>query len=95
MRERAECVEQARAAILAMVAARSANPGRMQRLLFSRVIGGDGEQVTAMRVRADSVDSTANSFVPMRTPEAFIRLGFTIDLADSTTFFAPDAETYS
>lgn len=84
--------EQARAAILAMVAERSANPGLMHRLLFSRVIDGDGEHVMAMRVRADSVDSTANSFLAMRSAQAFVRFGFTTDLTDSATFFAPDAE---
>jgi hypothetical protein len=84
--------EQARAALLAMVAARAANPALMHRLLFSRVLDSDGAQIVSMRVQADSVDSTANSFLAARSAEEFVRFGFTTNLSDTATFFAPDAD---
>jgi hypothetical protein len=84
--------EQARAGLLAAVAARTANPASIHRLLFDRLLERGSDRIVSMSVRADSVETAANSFVAAHSAEDFVHFGFATDASNNATFFAPDAD---
>ena len=84
--------EQARAGLLATVVAREENPARMTRLGFDKVMDGNSDRVEHMRVRTDSGDSDAASFVAAHAAQDFVRFGFSTDSGPSGAYFGPDAD---
>jgi hypothetical protein len=84
--------EQARAGLLATVVARDENPARMVRLGFDKVMDGNSNRVEHMRVRVDSGDSDAASFVAVHAAQDFVRFGFSTDSGPSGAYFGPDAD---
>ena len=84
--------EQARAGLLATVVAREENPARMIRLGFDKVMDGNSDRVEHMRVRTDSGDADAASFVAVHAAQDFVRFGFSTDSGPSGAYFGPDAD---
>ncbi|MGH7654508.1 MAG: carboxypeptidase-like regulatory domain-containing protein [Gemmatimonadaceae bacterium] len=84
--------EQARAGLLATIVARDASPARMVRLGFDKVMDGNSDRVEHMRVRTDSGESDAASFVAAHEARDFVRFGFSTDSGASGTYFGPDAD---
>ena len=84
--------EQARAGLLATIVARDETPARMVRLGFDKVMDGNSERVAHMRVRTDSGESDAASFVAAHAAQDFVRFGFSTDSGASGTYFGPDAD---
>jgi Carboxypeptidase regulatory-like domain len=83
--------EQARTGLLGAVVAREQHPASMLRLLFHRVMDGNSDRVSAMRVSADSSVDTS-SFAAARTASDFVRSGFSMDAAKQALYFGPDAD---
>ncbi|MFI5233516.1 MAG: carboxypeptidase-like regulatory domain-containing protein [Gemmatimonadales bacterium] len=84
--------EQARAGLLATIVARDASPARMVRLGFDKVMDGNSNRVERMRVRTDSGESDAASFVAVHAAQDFVRFGFSTDSGASGAYFGPDAD---
>jgi hypothetical protein len=84
--------EQARAGLLATIVARDESPARMVRLGFDKVMDGNSDRVEHMRVRTDSGESDAASFVAAHAAQDFVRFGFSTDSGASGTYFGPDAD---
>jgi hypothetical protein len=83
--------EQARAALLATIVGREANPGFMTRLSYHRVVGERRPLVLSQVVRRDSALAD-RPFVAARSASAFIRDGFLSTDGDKRVFDAPDAD---
>jgi hypothetical protein len=84
--------EQARAGLLATIVARDESPARMVRLGFDKVMDGNSDRVEHMRVRTDSGESDAASFVAAHAAQDFVRYGFSTDSGANGTYFGPDAD---
>ena len=82
--------EQARAALLATVVIREANPAEVVRLHYERRFD-DTDRVITQTVRIDSA-STDRPWVAPRSAAAFVEDGFAIDSARSRWFSGPDAD---
>jgi hypothetical protein len=83
--------EQARAALLAAVVAREANPAEVLRLHFARRLDRD-ERISEQIVKIDSL-STTRPFVASRSAAEFVEQGFAFDSARSTWYHGPSDET--
>lgn len=86
-------LEQARAGLLTTIVAREANPPKLVRLTFERVMDGTTDRIASQRVRMDSTDVGKRSFKAVRSGADFVEKGFTFDSAGGQVFLAPDAET--
>lgn len=82
--------EQAKAALLATVVIREANPAEVVRLHYERRLD-DNDRVIAQTVRIDSA-STERPWVAPRSAAAFVEDGFAVDSARSRWFSGPDAD---
>jgi len=85
-------LEQARASLLNSVVAREANPGKIVRLRFQRMMDGTSDRVVRQSVKLDSSERSAASFVSARTGAEFVRDGFVKDDMTGQTILAPDAD---
>lgn len=83
--------EQARAALLATVVSREANPAEVLRLHFARRLERD-ERIAEQIVKIDSL-STTRPFIASRRAAEFIEQGFAFDSARSTWYHGPSDET--
>jgi hypothetical protein len=83
--------EQARAGLLATVVTREENPALLHRLLFDRIMDGNGERIESMRVQADS-QSASTSFMAAHSAQDLVRFGFATDSTNTATYFGPDAD---
>jgi len=81
--------DQARAALLATVVAREANPAIVVRLRFDRRM--DRARILEQSIRADTA-STARPFVAARLAAEFVNQGFLVDSAGRAVLAAPDAD---
>ena len=82
--------EQARAALLATVVTREANPAEVIRLHYDRRLD-DNDQVIFQSVRIDSA-STDRPWVASRSAAAFVEHGFAFDSARARWYNGPDAD---
>jgi len=85
-------LEQARASLLNSVVAREANPGKIVRLRFQRMMDGTSDGIVHQIVKLDSSARSAASFVSARTGAEFVRDGFVKDDMTGQTILAPDAD---
>jgi hypothetical protein len=81
--------DQARAALLATVVAREANPAIVVRLRFDRRM--DKERIVEQSIRADTA-STSRPFIAVRPAAEFVNQGFLVDSAGKAVLAAPDAD---
>jgi len=81
--------EQTKAALLATVVARDADPATVVRLRYDRRLRDD--HIVSQRVQIDSV-STERPFVAPRPAAAFVEDGFVFDSAGLTWYSGPDAD---
>lgn len=84
--------EQARAALLAVIVAREANPARVMRLHAVRRTEPPDRVPSSQAVKIDSV-STPRPFVASRDAAEFVQRGFSYDSGGATWFNGPDADT--
>ena len=82
--------EQAKAALLATVVTREANPAEVVRLHYERRLD-DHDQVIFQSVRIDSA-STGRPWVASRPAAAFVDDGFASDSAHARWYSGPDAD---
>lgn len=82
--------EQAKAALLATVVTREANPANVVRLHYDRRLD-DHDEVIFQSVRIDSA-STDRPWVASRSASAFVENGFGFDSAHARWFSGPDAD---
>jgi len=82
--------EQARAALLATVVTREANPAEVVRLHFDRRLD-DSDHVVSQVVRIDSA-STDRPWVAPRPAATFVEDGFAVDSAHARWYSGPDAD---
>jgi hypothetical protein len=85
-------LEQAKASLLNSVVAREANPGKIVRLRFQRMMDGTSDRIVRQSVKLDSSARSAASFVSARTGAEFVRDGFVKDDMTGQTILAPDAD---
>src|SRR5262249_15464683 len=67
-------LEQARAGLLSAVVAREVRPAAMVRALFQRTLDGH-DRAERQEVRIDSSNNITRSFLAVRPPAEFVRLG--------------------
>jgi hypothetical protein len=90
--ELAGLLEQARAALLATVVAREAEPAMVTRLRYERILDANGERAISQTVRAESADRATVSFNAAQSASAFAERGF-LEVQDGRrTFHGPDAD---
>jgi uncharacterized protein with FMN-binding domain len=87
--------EQARAALLNSVIARSSNPMSVHRLYFGRALDAKTGGITRFTVSEDFSESAKTSFTSLRSPVDLMRLGFAGDTQVVGYMFGPDAELLS
>jgi hypothetical protein len=85
-------LDQARAALLATVAAREANPAKLKLLAFERTMDGNTDHITEQRVRVDSATGAMISFGASRDAATLVERGFVTDSTGWQTYYGPDAE---
>jgi hypothetical protein len=85
-------LEQARAGLLAVMVARDANPGTLERLGFRRRLDGSSDRIVRQSVTGEIVNQSAISFSAVRTPKEFLERGFAVDSAGSVIYLGPDAD---
>ncbi|MES2177937.1 MAG: carboxypeptidase regulatory-like domain-containing protein [Gemmatimonadota bacterium] len=85
-------LDQARAALLATVVARDANPATVTRLAFERVIDVAKDLPSSQKVRLESGVRATASFNSPRSAVELARLGFMRDSGSMQTYYGPDAE---
>ena len=83
--------DQARAALLAAVVAREANPPRSVRLIYKRLRSLD-DRVVEQLVQIDSAAVTARPFLAVLSSEDFTRGGFARDSSGMRQYLAPYAD---
>lgn len=83
--------EQAKAALLATVVAREANPAQVLRYTFDRTMSRDGRTVAHQIVRADSA-TTTRPFAASGSAAEFVEHGFRDDSSEIGIYYGPDAE---
>jgi hypothetical protein len=83
--------EQARAALLATVVAREANPAEMVRLRYDRQMKDDGDEIAVQTILMDSA-TAPRPFVAWRAASEFVERGFVSDTGRTALFAAPDAD---
>ena len=83
--------EQAKAALLATIVAREANPAWVVRYMFDRTLARDGRTVTGQTIRIDTA-TTTQPFAASESAADFAAHGFERDSAGIGIFFGPDAE---
>jgi hypothetical protein len=88
----AALLEQARAGLLATVVVREANPAAVTRLVFERVIEGNGDSIVRQKVRKSTDERATGTFNASRSARDFVQQGFMQDSAGRQTFFGPDAD---
>ncbi len=84
--------EQARAALLATVVAREANPAMVTRLAFDRTLDANGVRPLSQTVRMETADRATVSFNAVQDAADLARRGFARDSAGHRTFLGPDAD---
>src|SRR5262249_24108975 len=82
--------EQAKAALLATVVTREANPAEVLRLHYDRHLD-DNDHIVSQVVRIDSA-STDRPWVAARPASTFVDVGFAVDSAHGRWYSGPDAE---
>ena len=85
-------LEQARASLLNSVVAREANPGRVVRLRFQRMMDGTSDRIARQTVKVDSTARSEAPFTAVRSAAEFVRAGFVKEELGGTVFYAPDAD---
>jgi hypothetical protein len=85
-------LQQARAALLATVVAREANPASVLRLKYARTFEPRSEHIAQQEVRMESTAVTPTSFTAMRSAVDFRRLGFTMGDGLGRRFLGVDAD---
>ncbi|MES2177936.1 MAG: carboxypeptidase regulatory-like domain-containing protein [Gemmatimonadota bacterium] len=85
-------LEQARAALLATVVARDANPATVTRLAFDRGVDVNKSRATSQKVRIETGVRAGASFNATRSVQELAVRGFLRDSAGTQTFFGPDAD---
>ena len=83
--------EQAQAALLATVVAREANPPRVVRYSFDRVMDGDGKRAVSQKLFVDTAQ-TDTPFMAAESAESFVDHGFADDSAGIRIYHGPDAD---
>jgi hypothetical protein len=83
--------DQARAALLAAVVAREANPPRSVRIIYKRLRSLD-DRVVEQLVQIDSAAVTARPFLAVLSSEDFARGGFARDSSGMRQYLAPYAD---
>jgi hypothetical protein len=83
--------EQTKAALLATIVAREANPANVLRLHFDRRVSTSDDRIEQLEVRRDSA-ATTRPFASARAAAEFVERGFVSDSAGSRFYHAPDAE---
>jgi hypothetical protein len=83
--------DQARAALLAAVVAREANPPRSVRIIYKRLRSLD-DRVVEQLVQIDSAAGTARPFLAVLSSEDFTRGGFSRDSSGMRQYLAPYAD---
>ena len=85
-------LEQARAGLQAIVAARASNPADIIRLGYERRMDGTSDRVIRQIVRGDTATRSATSFDPVRTASEFGTRGFIAESLSTQSYLAPDAD---
>lgn len=85
-------LSQARAALLATIVAREANPATMTLVRYKRYMAGMSDSVERQTVRVASQEGATMSFNASQTAIDFVQGGFRRDSAGHQTFYGPDAE---
>lgn len=85
--------DQARAGLLATIVAREAAPAAIVTLVYERTMDGTSDRILRQTVGIDSSDRATISFSAAYDAKAFVRRGFMADIAGTSIFFGPDAET--
>jgi carboxypeptidase family protein len=85
--------EQAKAALLATVVTREADPARIVRLHYSRRLD-DADQIVSQTVRIDSA-STGRPWIAPRPAATLVEDGFVVDSARGRWYSGPDADVMS
>lgn len=88
----ASLLDQARAALLATVVAREANPATVTRIAYDRVLDANGERIESQTVRLERADRATVSFNAAQTAVDFAERGFSSNETGRRTFFGPDAD---
>lgn len=83
--------EQARAALLATVVAREANPAYAEALEFQRTMDPKSDTIVSQTVRIQT-GRTTRPFVAAKPARVFIDSGFATTESEARTFFGPDAD---
>lgn len=83
--------EQARAALLATVVAREANPAYAEALEFQRIMDANSDTILSQSVRIQT-GRTTRPFVAAKPARVFIDSGFASTESDPRTFYGPDAD---
>jgi len=85
-------LEQARAAFLATVVAREANPANLLRLKYARTFEPRSDRIAQQDVRMESTTVSPTSFSAIRSAVDFSRLGFTINDGKIKRFLGVDGD---
>jgi hypothetical protein len=85
-------LEQARAALLAMIVARETDPATVTRLAYTRTFDQGGTRIARQHVRRDSSADATTSFNASRSAADFVRDGFRTLRGAEEVLYGPDAE---
>lgn len=85
-------LDQVRAALLATVVAREAEPAAVTRIGYERVLDANGEKIESQTVRGETADRATVSFSAVQTGVDFAERGFSVTESGRRQFFGPDAD---
>jgi hypothetical protein len=88
----ASLLDQARAALIATVIAREADPATVKRIRFERLLDLNGERIVQQTVRLETADRATVSFNASHTAAELVERGFSAIEDSRREFFGPDAD---